>query len=153
MIKETQKYVEELATALKLTSPIPVFYNEDGEGLTRKKFKVQLRESQECQLEDKIRHEKWQGKLLDARCDDESLIQRNCFAWLKKWPTCPSHTIAGMFETLLPRKLYTAHKTRTSPAHEVPHVLPGYYALAQNKYLERHNASAFPGTCGKIVFF
>ena len=70
--------------------------------------------------------------------------------------------IAGMFELyvqMLPTRLYTSKKIRTTPGSEVlcrlcgkfpesvPHVLTGCPALAQNKYLSRHNAAL------KILFF
>ena len=70
--------------------------------------------------------------------------------------------ITGMFELyeqLLPTKLYNSQKTRLIPVNDVQcrlcnkvpesvaHVLSGCSALAQNKYLARHNAAL------KILFF
>ena len=72
------------------------------------------------------------------------------------------HTIAGMmklYEQLTPTKLYTSHKTQTTQIDDVTcrlcgkapeslaHVLAGCSALAQNKYLSRHN------TVLKTLFF
>ena len=74
---------------------------------------------------------------------------------------CPFYTVAGMYELyeqLLLTKLYTNKKIKTcSPddvmcqlcgkcPESVPHLLAGCSALAQSKYLERHN-SAF-----KVIF-
>ena len=82
--------------------------------------------------------------------------QRGCFAWLKNWDTAPTHTIAGMlelYEQLTPTKVYYARKTQTNrpndtlcrlcgkTAESIPHVLASCSALAQNKYLARHNAA------------
>ena len=64
-----------------------------------------------------------------------------------------------LYEQLLPTKLYHRQKTRTIPVNDVQcrlcikvpesvaHVLSGCFALAQNKYLARHNAAL------KILFF
>ena len=63
-----------------------------------------------------------------------------------------------LYEQLTPTKVYTAHKTgaaqgeitcrlcRKAPEPLV-HVLAGCSALAQSKYLERHNAAL------KVLFF
>ena len=90
------------------------------------------------------------------RWEDESLSITSCFAWLKGWATCPTHTIAGMYELyeqLLPTKLYTKEKTQTSTdgevlcrlcgkvAESIAHVLAGCSSLAQTKYLYRNNAA------------
>ena len=64
-----------------------------------------------------------------------------------------------LYEQMLPARLYTSHKIRTTSESEVlcrlcgkflesvPHVLTGCPALAQHKYLLRHNAAL------KILFF
>ena len=64
-----------------------------------------------------------------------------------------------LYEQMLPARLYTSHKIRTTSESEVlcrlcgkfpesvPHVLAGCPALAQNKYLSRHNVAL------KILFF
>ena len=96
-----------------------------------------------------IRDQKWQGKLIKKKWDDENLSRKGSFSWLKE---CATHIIAGMFELyeqMLPTRLYTSQKIRTTPGSEilcrlcgkfpesVPHVLAGCSALAQNKYLSR----------------
>ena len=78
------------------------------------------------------------------------------------WKQCPTHTVAGMFEfyeQLLPTRLYSCQKTHTDTTGEVmcrlcnkapesvAYVLAGCTALAQNKYVTRHNAAL------KILFF
>ena len=114
------------------------------------------------QFLDIAKDKKCQGKLFSIRWEDESLSITSCFAWLKGWATCPTYTIAGMYELyeqLLPTKLYTKEKTQTSTdgevlcrlcgkvAESVAHVLAGCSSLAQTKYLYRHNAA------WKIQFF
>ena len=78
------------------------------------------------------------------------------------WQNCPTHTVASVFELydqLLPTRLYASRKMGTDPTgavtcglcdkapESVPHVLAGCTALAQNKYLTRHNAAL------KTLFF
>ena len=72
------------------------------------------------------------------------------------------HTIAGMFEIyeqLLPTRLYAIHKTQATPTSDptfrlcgtapesMAHVLSACPALAQTKYLARHDAVL------KVLFF
>ena len=59
-------------------------------------------------MEGVVEEQKWQGKLIIARKEDGDLNTEQCFWWLSKWQTCPTHTIAGMFEIyehLLPTRL------------------------------------------------
>ena len=81
-----------------------------------------LKQSQEKQFLEIAKDKKWQlqGKLFRMRWEDESLSITSCFAWLKGWATCPTYTIAGMYELyeqLLPCVLYTKEKTQTSIGH------------------------------------
>ena len=78
-----------------------------------KKIKAHLKKSQEKQLEEMVRDQKWQGKLLRADGRMKVSTKSGCFAWLKEWRSCPSNVIAGMFEIyeqLLPTKLYHSQK-------------------------------------------
>ena len=84
-----------------------------------------------------------------------------CFAWLSSWKNAPMHSIAGvqeLYQQLLPTKVYYNRKTKSQVTDEkcrscgdslenVQHILSGCSALAQTKYLQRHN-NAF-----KILFF
>ena len=121
-----------------------------------------MKKSQEKQFLEIAKDKKWQGKLFRIRLEDESLNITSCFAWLKSWATCPTYTIAGMYELyeqLLTMKLYTKGKTQTSNdgevlcrlcwkvAESVADVLVGCSSLAQTEYLYRHNAAL------KILFF
>ena len=98
---------------------------------------------------------------MQARWQDSELNQSGCFAWLRDWTCAPTHTIAGvmeLYEQLTPTKVYTVHKTGVEQGdvtcrlcgkspETLAHVLAGCSALAQSKYLERHNAAL------KVLFF
>ena len=96
----------------------------------------------ECQ--ENIQVERWQGKFLSARREDDELIQSGCWDLLRNWSEAPSHNIAGiveMYEQLTPTKLYTARKAKTTQVNDItcrmygkapenlPHVLAGCPAL------------------------
>ena len=81
---------------------------------------------------------------------------------MSDWKTAPTHTIAGiseLHEQLLPKKLYNVRKTKLSEESDIryrmcgkaqesiEHVLSSCSALAQMKYLSRHNGAL------KILFF
>ena len=108
-----------------------------------------------------LKQEKWQGKFLKQRWDDENL-DNDCFQWMTEWKTAPTYTIAGLqelYQQLLPTKVYHQRKTGTNTTTDVTcrmcgkvpetieHVMAGCSALAQTKYLARHNAAL------KILYF
>ena len=89
--------------------------------------------------------EKWQGKLMANRWNEEEL-DKDCFAWMLEGKTAPTHTVAGIHELhqqFLPTKIYSTRKTRTSTKQgvrcrmcgkgqeSVAHVLSECGALAQ----------------------
>ena len=106
-------------------------------------------------IQSTVSEERWQGKLIKNRWDDEEVKLKSL------WKNAPTHTIAGvqeLFQQLLPTKVYYNQKTKSQVTDEkcrlwgdslenVQHILSGCSALAQTKYLQRHN-NAF-----KIVFF
>ena len=113
-------------------------------------------------LRDKVEGEKWRGKLTKSRWEDDSLKVEECFAWLRQWRTAPTHMIVGaheLYQQLLPTRIFHSRKTGTfmtgdyrcrlcgKGTESVRHILAGCIALAQNKYLERHNNAL------KIQFF
>ena len=108
------------------------------------------------------------GKLIASRWEEEQgragtgdVRQFHSFSWLWQWRTCLTYVIAGVYELykqLLPTQVYHRKKTRTGPdqimcrlcgkaAETLAHILAGCSALAQSKYLQRHNAVL------KIIFF
>ena len=100
-------------------------------------------------------------KYIKNRWDDEKVKLEECFAWLSSWKNAPTHTIAGvqeLYQQLLLTKVYYNRKTKSQVTEEkcrlcgdslenVQRILFGCNALAQTKYLQRHN-NAF-----KILFF
>ena len=113
-------------------------------------------------LQKEVHSQKWQGKVLSAREEHEDLNFEGRFWWLSEWQNCPTHTMAGLFELyeqLLPTRLYASQKMGKDStgavtcrlcvraSESVPHVLAGCTALAQNKYLTRHNVAL------KTLFF
>ena len=72
---------------------------EEGEVIPGKKVKNLLKRHRESRVREEIREQTWQGKLrVTERERDEELSAERCFWWLSDWRTCPTHTIAGMFE-------------------------------------------------------
>ena len=101
-----------------------------------------------------VHDEAWQGQLHTARWNDDSASTKNCFSSLSDQTSPPTYAVAGMYELyeqLLPTKLCQIKKIKISQSSNVScrmcnkapegvaHVLSGCSALAQNKYLARHN--------------
>ena len=162
LINDAIKYAEELGITLDLSYPNPSCYGDDGKEIPQAQIKVKITESKVQQLRDTMKDEKWQGKLLSQRWNDESSTVRSCFGWLKNWNSCPSQVVAGMhelYEQLLPTRLYYGKKIGMTPVQDmscrlcgkapesVPHILAGCSALAQTKYLWRHDSAL------KVLFF
>ena len=119
MTKEAGKYEEEYGLQLQLNYSNPLCVTEEEEVVPGDKLKTRLRKLRESRMEVVVEEQKWQGKLITARKEDEDLNTEQCFWWLSEWRTCPTHTIAGMFEIYeqsLPTRLYAIHKTQASPA-------------------------------------
>ena len=163
LVKDAKNYAEELGLTLQLTFPEPTCQDSKGQvSRSSKEAKAQVKEAMQLKHWGVLKSEKWQGKLLKVRMEDESLNRKGCFAWLKEWTACPTYTVASMlelYEQLLPTKVYASKKAKSSTsddvqcrlcrkcAETVPHILAGCSALAQNKYMERHNAAL------KVLYF
>ena len=130
--------------------------------ITGSKVKACLDTVRQRQYQEKVEQEKWQGKLMKNRWDDNNLDRDGCFAWLHHWKTAPTHTVAGLqelYQQLLPTKVYHHRKTGMSgnadercrmcgkTSESVGHILAGCSAIAQTQYLARHNKAL------KILFF
>ena len=129
----------------------------------RKQIKTELRLSVEDRRESEVQNQQWQGKFTSVRQMDETLSKEECYRWLSGWRSWPTHTIASMselYEQLLPAWLSTAQKAQTTSSsgvmcrlcalkapENVPNILSGCSALAQNQYLSRGNRAL------KILFF
>ena len=162
LLKDAIKYADELGIALNLTYPNPTCLNKDHDKeIPSKQISSSIKGRNRQHLKDTMEAEKWQGKLLTERWKDDNISDK-CFEWLKNWNSCPSHVIAGMhelYEQLLPTKVYYSRKIGlttnddlrcrmcTKELESFPHVLAGCSALAQRKYMSRHNSAL------KILFF
>ena len=163
LMKEAHKFAEELGMSLSLEYPQPSCWSvSDPETeIQGPKVKEHLKKADMEKLKEMIKEEKWHGRFLQARWQDSELNQSGCFAWLRDWTCAPTHTIAGvmeLYEQLTPTKMYTVHKTGVEQGdvtcrlcgkspETLAHVLAGCSALAQSKYLVRHNAAL------KVLFF
>ena len=153
MVQDFEERVERVGNQA-LTTEVVVYAEEYGLNL--------LKRDRESREREEVREQRWQGKLVTERERDKGLSAEQCFLWLSDWRTCPTHTIAGMFELyeqLLPTRLYTIHKTRVSDSsgsacslcgtapEGMAHILSACPALAQTKFLARHDAVV------KVLFF
>ncbi|PFX29473.1 Retrovirus-related Pol polyprotein from type-1 retrotransposable element R2 [Stylophora pistillata] len=145
LVKEATRYADETGLQLQLEYPSPACIKRDsGEVVTAKKLKVELRRVLEEKTWETVHEQNWQGKLLSARTEDESLNFNGCYWWLSSWKQCPTHTVAGMFELyeqLLPTRLYACRKTHTDTTVET--VPPWYSSLKPKPAYEANNAQAF----------
>ena len=151
IIKDAKKYAEELDLQLWLNFPDPVAVADGKE--------VEAKNLQSPSAGDTI-NGIWGEMARKAykehvRWDNEKVKMEECFAWLSSWTNAPTHTIAGvkeLYQGLLQQKnKITIHwwKSRLcgDSLENVQHILSDCSALAQTKYLQRHN-DAF-----KILFF
>ena len=161
MLKDASGFARELGIELELEHPEPVGRTENGELIDKRKIGVFAKKALYTKRRQGIEEQSWQGKLVANRWQDEQL-DRSCFSLLCEWRTAPTYTIAALeelYQQLLPTKVYSTKKAKTSGDSDVrcrlcgkgqesvAHVLAGCSALAQTTYLTRHNA-AF-----KILFF
>ena len=98
LVKGARRFAEEQGLALNLEYPKPSVCTENGTNVNHTKLGEFLKKTKVGQLKETIREEKWQGKLTTQRWDDDDIRVKDCFAWLRHWTSCPSHTIAWMVE-------------------------------------------------------
>ena len=80
---------EEFGVALKLSFPEPKFRDRDGQEVPLDKLKRLLKRAVTAECQEKIQEERWQGKFLSARWEDDKLNQRGCWDWLRSWTEAP----------------------------------------------------------------
>ena len=115
IIKDAKKYAEELDLQLRLNFPNPVAV-ADGKEVEAKKVKQAIYKARQQEIQSTVSEERWQGKLIKNRWDDEKVKLEECFAWLSSWKNAPTHTIAGvqeLYQQLLPTKVYYNRKTKS----------------------------------------
>ena len=87
--------------------------HDSGEVITAEKLKAELRRCLEQKTWEAVHEQNWQGKLISARSEGESLNFKGCFWWLSGWKQCPTHTVVEfceLYEQLLPTRLYAGQK-------------------------------------------
>ena len=78
LIKDAVKYAKELDLDLKLSELNPTCRTAGGNEVSGKQIGVWAKRAQQQQLRQEITKEKWQGKLLKIRWEDDQL-SRSCF--------------------------------------------------------------------------
>ena len=104
LVKDAQKYAEELGMKLELRYPDPSGTKAENEKIEDRKIGVWTKKALQSKRCKDVREQKWQGKLHSARWEDQYLDGES-FAWMSDWKTAPTHTIAGisnLYEQLLP---------------------------------------------------
>ena len=157
IIKDAKKYAEELDLQLWLDFPNPVAV-ADGKEVEPKKVKQAIYKARKQETQSTVSEERWQGKLIKNRWDDEKVNLKECFAWPSSWKNAYHRWSARALPTAVTYQGLLQQKTKSQVTDEkcrlcgdslenVQHILSGCSALAQTKYLQRHN-NAF-----KILFF
>ena len=149
MIGDAQRLAEELGIKPELKCPDPSGTTEQGEVIEGRKIAVSAKKAVQSKRFEDTSEKKWQGKLMTVHWEDEKL-DGECFSWMTEWRAPPTHTIAGimgLFEQLLPTKLHSSRKSKTTDdpnarwrmcgkaQESVAHVLSGCSVLAQTKYV------------------
>ena len=73
LTKDAIKHTEGLQLRLNLEYPDPKGYTEDGEEIHGQKIGIWARAVQQTKREEEMRGERWQGKLLKNRWEDDDL--------------------------------------------------------------------------------
>ena len=113
------KYAEELDLQLWLNFPNPVAV-ADGKEVEAKRVKQAIYKARQQEIQSTVSEERWQGKLIKNRWDDEKVKPEECFAWLSSWKNAPTHTIAGvqeLYQQLLPTTVYYNRKKNKITSH------------------------------------
>ena len=84
IIKQAKKYAEELDLQLRLNLPNPTAV-ADGTEVEAKKVKQAIYKARQHDIKSTVSEERWQGKLIKNRWDDEKVKLEECFAWLSIW--------------------------------------------------------------------
>lgn len=107
LVKDAHKFAQELGTSLNLATPDPSCSSQQApeERISWHQVRQNLKKAVEEKLKEKVEDQRWQGRLLWTRREDDKLSEHGCFAWLSEWACAPTHTIARvmkLYEQLLP---------------------------------------------------
>ena len=84
IIKDGTKYAVELDLQLWLNFPNPVAV-ADGKEVKAKNVKQAIYKARQQEIQSTVPEERWQGKLIKKRWDDEKVRLDECVAWLSSW--------------------------------------------------------------------
>ena len=84
-MKEAGKFAEELGISLNVSNPNQKLYDEEGKEVPKDEIKDKQKQRVRGKFAEKTRGERWQGKHLTSRWDDEDLSGQECFAWMTTW--------------------------------------------------------------------
>ena len=79
--KDAKKHAEKLDLQLWLNFPNPVAV-ADGKEVETKKVKQAIDKAHQQDIQSTVSEERWQGKLIKNRWDDEKVKLEECFVWL-----------------------------------------------------------------------
>ena len=108
LVKGAGKSAEELGVSQNLSYPNPKLYEEEGKEVPKEKIKDKLKQRIRGQYAEKPR-ERWQGKLLTSRWDDEDLSKQEYFTWMSTWQRATTH------DRNIPLLVASAHITSSYP--------------------------------------
>ena len=77
---EVAVYAKEYGLQLQLEYPDPVWFTEEEEVIPGKKIKNLLKRHRESRVREKVREQRWRGKLVTERERDEELSAERCFS-------------------------------------------------------------------------
>ena len=98
LVKDTHKFAEELGTSLNLVSPEPSC--SSFQAPEKRIGGHQVRQHFKKAVGEKVGDQKWQGRLLWTRWENDQLSKRGCFSWLRTVPTIvTAHTFCASRDT------------------------------------------------------
>ena len=130
----------------------PIGHPEDEEEIGTNKIGRWIWRAMESKSYEELKQEKWQGKFLKQRWENENL-DNDSFQWMTEWKTAPMYMhnrgLARVISTAPSDQSLSSEKDGNQYHHRetVEHVMAGCSALAQTKYMARRNAAL------KIVYF
>ncbi len=165
IVKDAEKYAQEFGIALHLADEADGYslcYETETKAYAAvgKSANVVLKTAVNNNLQQQIAQQPWQGNIMKDAWISESL-DPSSLAWLSRWKTCPSPTVAAIEEIrqqILPTRMYYSAKLQQQQPttkcrfcgkkdETVYHVLSNCDALSPSDYVARHNAGL------KCLFF
>ena len=112
-MKDAHKFVEELN--LISTKPSCSSFQAPEKRIGGHQVRQHFKKATGEKLKEKVGDQKWQGRLLWTRWEDNQLNKHGCFTWLNGWAYTLTHAVAGIMELyFLPTRVYSTYKTGTS---------------------------------------